>query len=247
MFHKVATVKMKPKLSTLIIFSVTLQLSVLVHYSLQNSDHLMMDSPSEHLFPQNNRCERITIPLCLDLEYNKTVMPNSIGHSKQEEAALEVHQFIPLVKVDCSPDLKFFLCSLYAPPCTILEEPIRPCRSLCESARRCESLMNSFSFQWPENLECSKFPEYGGEQICIGRNTSTPNTAVNPTFKPRTQVQNGKGQLRPVQPHRDLGFVCPVQLKIPTGWGYLLTVGQKVGTCGSSLMTWFINKNFFIQ
>uniref|UniRef100_A0A336KKJ8 CSON012256 protein n=1 Tax=Culicoides sonorensis TaxID=179676 RepID=A0A336KKJ8_CULSO len=185
----------------------------------------------EHLFPHNDRCERITIPLCLDIEYNMTVMPNSIGHSKQDEAALEVHQFIPLVKVDCSPDLKFFLCSLYAPPCTILEEPIRPCRSLCESARQCESLMNSFSFQWPENLECSKFPEYGGDTICIGRNntsggTSSPTgSGLVVTPKPTGQT---KGRLRPVPPHRDLGFVCPVQLKIPSGLGYLLTVGDKV-------------------
>lgn len=213
----------------MISLSVIFQLCVLVHLSVGNADHYISDSSNESFFPHNNRCERITIPLCLDIEYNMTVMPNSIGHSKQEEAALEVHQFIPLVKVDCSPDLKFFLCSLYAPPCTILEEPIRPCRSLCESARRCEELMNSFSFQWPENLECTKFPEYGGDQICIGRNASTSSTSASPTFKPRTSVQGGgKGQLRPVQPHRDLGFVCPVQLKIPTGWGYLLTVGQKV-------------------
>lgn len=187
------------------------------------------DISNEHQFPHNERCERITIPLCLDVEYNMTVMPNSIGHSKQDEAALEVHQFIPLVKVDCSPDLKFFLCSLYAPPCTILEEPIRPCRSLCESARRCESLMNSFSFQWPENLECNKFPEYGSDQICIGRNisTSTSSTGGGP-ITPKPTGQTRKGQLKPVTPHRDLGFICPVQLKIPSGLGYMLTVGDKV-------------------
>lgn len=190
------------------------------------------NSDEQHLFPHNDRCERITIPLCLDIEYNMTVMPNSIGHSKQEEAALEVHQFIPLVKVDCSPDLKFFLCSLYAPPCTILEEPIRPCRSLCESARQCETLMNSFSFQWPENLECTKFPEYGGDTICIGRNSTSSGTS-SPTgtglvVTPKPTGQTSKGRLRPVTPHRDLGFVCPVQLKIPSGLGYLLTVGEKV-------------------
>lgn len=73
-------------------------------------------------------------------------------------AALEVHQFIPLIKINCSPDLKLFLCSLYAPLCTILDFPIPPCRSLCESARNCEKVMQTFDFMWPENLECSKFP-----------------------------------------------------------------------------------------
>lgn len=197
---------------------------------IQTTADFHFDS-TEHFIPPNNRCERITIPLCLDLEYNMTVMPNSLGHSKQEDAALEVHQYIPLVKIDCSPDLKFFLCSVFAPPCTILEEPIKPCRGLCESARRCEGLMNSFNVQWPDNLECSQFPEFGPESICIERNASQ--NAVQPTagYKPRT-ADHTRGSLKPVTPHRDLGFVCPVQLKIPSGWGYLLTVGQKVSdTC----------------
>ena len=55
-------------------------------------------------------------------------MPNLLGHAKQEEAGMEVHQFFPLVKVQCSKHLQFFLCSVYAPVCTILEEAIPPCR-----------------------------------------------------------------------------------------------------------------------
>jgi frizzled 1/7 len=42
-------------------------------------------------------------------------MPNLLGHTQQGEAALEAHQFIPLVKISCSKDLQFFLCSVYAP------------------------------------------------------------------------------------------------------------------------------------
>ena len=62
------------------------------------------------------------------LQYNQTIMPNLLGHAKQEEAGMEVHQFFPLVKVQCSKHLQFFLCSVYAPVCTILEEAIPPCR-----------------------------------------------------------------------------------------------------------------------
>uniref|UniRef100_A0A182JJ15 Uncharacterized protein n=1 Tax=Anopheles atroparvus TaxID=41427 RepID=A0A182JJ15_ANOAO len=65
------------------------------------------------------RCEPITIPFCTGIQYNQTIMPNLVGHTKQEEASLEVHQFVPLVNINCSPDLKFFLCLLYAPACTI--------------------------------------------------------------------------------------------------------------------------------
>jgi len=39
------------------------------------------------------RCERITIPLCLDMKYNMTRMPNLVGHSTQAEAAMQVCHF----------------------------------------------------------------------------------------------------------------------------------------------------------
>ena len=49
--------------------------------------------------------------------------------SFQEEAGLEVHQFWPLVEIQCSPDLKFFLCSMYAPICmTNYHKPLPACR-----------------------------------------------------------------------------------------------------------------------
>jgi len=58
-------------------------------YSL--SDHNDMYS--------HGRCEPITIPLCKDIMYNMTIMPNLLNHRKQDDAGLEVHQFYPLVKV----------------------------------------------------------------------------------------------------------------------------------------------------
>lgn len=47
----------------------------------------------------HGRCELITIPLCKDIQYNETIMPNLLNHQKQDDAGLEVHQFYPLVKV----------------------------------------------------------------------------------------------------------------------------------------------------
>jgi len=130
-------------------------------------------SDRESLIPHHGRCEPITIPLCKEIRYNETIMPNLLNHPKQEDAGLEVHQFFPLVKVQCSPDLQFFLCSMYAPVCTILEKPIPPCKSLCQSARDgCEGLMNKFGFRWPESLDCDKFPEIGGEELCVADNTN---------------------------------------------------------------------------
>jgi frizzled protein 1/7 len=128
--------------------------------------------------PHHGRCEQITIPFCMEIQYNQTIMPNLLNHQKQEDAGLEVHQFFPLVKVKCSPDLQFFLCSVYAPVCTVLDYAIPPCRSLCLSARTgCESLMNKFGFHWPEGLDCAKFPESQDGQICVGEN-KTASTGV---------------------------------------------------------------------
>lgn len=120
----------------------------------------------QSLVSNTGRCEALVIPLCSDLQQNMTLFPNILNHRTQEEAALEVHQFFPLVKVGCSPYLAQFLCSVYAPPC---EEPRQPCRELCNQAREgCEALMQRFGFTWPGILACNKFPTRHNGTNCIG-------------------------------------------------------------------------------
>ncbi len=108
-------------------------------------------------------CEQITIPMCMDMKYNMTRMPNLVGHTHQKDAALGVHEFIPLVQVGCSPLLKFFLCSLYAPMCTRQVDEtlvIPPCKSMClEVKSKCEPILVSFNFRWPDILDCDNLPE----------------------------------------------------------------------------------------
>ncbi|XP_068165916.1 frizzled-7-A-like [Antennarius striatus] len=160
---------------------------------------------------ENKLCQPISIPLCTDIAYNQTILPNLLGHSSQEEAGLEVHQFYPLVAVQCSVDLKFFLCSLYAPVCTVLEQAIPPCRSLCERARQgCEPLMNRFGFQWPDRLHCEYFPVHGAGDICVGQNTTEVD---NPT-------SNSVFSLSEPVSQTDLPFSCPRQLQVPTYLNY---------------------------
>uniref|UniRef100_A0A8D2JDU9 Frizzled class receptor 7 n=1 Tax=Varanus komodoensis TaxID=61221 RepID=A0A8D2JDU9_VARKO len=155
--------------------------------------------------PDHGFCQPISIPLCTDIAYNQTILPNLLGHTNQEDAGLEVHQFYPLVKVQCSPELRFFLCSMYAPVCTVLEQAIPPCRSLCERARQgCEALMNKFGFQWPERLRCENFPVHGAGEICVGQNTSDTSGGGGGTGRP------GGGY----------AFSCPRQLKVPPYLGY---------------------------
>uniref|UniRef100_A0A1B6C5G0 Frizzled-2 n=1 Tax=Clastoptera arizonana TaxID=38151 RepID=A0A1B6C5G0_9HEMI len=122
---------------------------------------------------QNARCEEITIPICRGIGYNLTSMPNELNHDTQEEAGLEVHQFWPLVEINCSRDLKFFLCSMYAPIC--IEDYMKPlpaCRSVCERARDgCSPLMLQYGFQWPERMTCEKLPVLGDpDNLCMEQN-----------------------------------------------------------------------------
>ena len=205
--------------------------------SLEQND-VMSSSDISSSLPSHGKCEPITISICKNIPYNMTIMPNLFGHTRQEEAGYEVFQFAPLVKVGCSPDLQFFLCLLYVPVCTILEHPIPPCRSLCESARVCEAVMKTFRIDWPENLECSKFPEDNTGTLCVAQNNSdsepsptnsfhTPKAIDDDSKRRNTGIRHNPGS-GSVVPHRNFRFVCPLQLKTPGGLGYSLKIGGEV-------------------
>ncbi|KAL8183666.1 UNVERIFIED_CONTAM: Frizzled-7 [Gekko kuhli] len=168
--------------------------------------------------PDHGFCQPISIPLCTDIAYNQTILPNLLGHTNQEDAGLEVHQFYPLVKVQCSPELRFFLCSMYAPVCTVLEQAIPPCRSLCERARQgCEALMNKFGFQWPERLRCENFPVHGAGEICVGQNTSDASAGPGAPAAPTPPAPHPPAPPPPPAGH---AFACPRPLKVPPYLGY---------------------------
>ena len=176
----------------------------------------------------HGRCEAITIPLCQDVPYNMTIMPNLLNHQRQEDAGLEVHQFYPLVKVQCSEDLQYFLCSMYAPVCTLLESALPPCKSLCLSARNgCESLMNKFGFSWPDSLSCEQFPEGG---LCFDRNRTKTPVTVSSTKAPNVT--------KPSTPSitKDIPFTCPLQLTVKPEWKYEF-MGAK--NCGAPCNMYF--------
>ncbi|KAK0130828.1 Frizzled-10-A [Merluccius polli] len=106
------------------------------------------------------RCQHISIPLCKDIGYNMTRMPNLMGHEDQKEAAIKIQEFAPLIEFGCHGHLKFFLCSLYAPMCTEqVSTPIPACRVMCEQVKlRCSPILEQFNYPWPESLDCSRLP-----------------------------------------------------------------------------------------
>ncbi|XP_067014772.2 frizzled-2 [Anabrus simplex] len=152
----------------------------------------------------SSRCEEIRIAMCRGIGYNMTSMPNELNHDTQEEAGLEVHQFYPLVEIRCSPDLKFFLCSMYMPICIeSYQKPLPACRSVCERARSgCEPIMQQYGFQWPERMACERLPRYGDpERLCMdeGNRTSETNTP-RPSRKPSSECRPGKKGCRTPPP-----------------------------------------------
>lgn len=105
--------------------------------------------------------------LCRGIGYSEMRLPNLLGHDSMREALQQAASWVPLLAKQCHRDTKKFLCSLFAPVCLgELEEPIFPCRSLCEAVRGgCTPVMATFGFPWPEMLDCSRFPQ--GNELCI--------------------------------------------------------------------------------
>lgn len=151
----------------------------------------------------NGRCEDITIPMCRGIGYNLTAMPNELNHDTQDEAGLEVHQFWPLVEIKCSPDLKFFLCSMYTPICLPeYSKPLPACRSVCERARAgCAPLMQQYGFSWPERMACERLPNQGDpENLCMEQDNHTSSGGSGGSGGPASMAPLPPGPPRPPRP-----------------------------------------------
>ena len=134
------------------------------------------------------QCQEISVPLCRKIGYNVTLMPNQFHHDTQDEAGLVVHQFWPLVEINCSDDLHIFLCATYVPICLQTHQRTIPvCRSVCERARAgCEPVMTTHNFSWPPQLNCDRLPEYRDpENLCMdNKNGEAPPPARRPRPPP---------------------------------------------------------------
>jgi hypothetical protein len=129
-------------------------------------------NPYSDLLLDNGKCEPLNpevLPLCKDIAYNETRFPNFMKQKSQQEAASETSIYLPLVRINCSPVLKLFLCSLYAPPCIKnYSSTLKPCREMCEKAKSgCEDFMKRFSYSWPDYIDCWRFPSFNGAEACI--------------------------------------------------------------------------------
>ncbi|XP_023833691.1 frizzled-8-like [Salvelinus namaycush] len=165
------------------------------------------------------QCQEISVPLCKGIGYNYTYMPNQFNHDTQDEAGLEVHQFWPLVEIKCSPDLKFFLCSMYTPICLEdYKKPLPPCRSVCERAKAgCAPLMRQYGFPWPDRMRCDVLPVQGNQDtLCMDYNRSETTTVspvvAKPTNRPVKPInprkKNGHGRSNVPSKHKPPSSPC---------------------------------------
>ncbi|XP_066913760.1 secreted frizzled-related protein 4-like [Clytia hemisphaerica] len=134
-------------------------------------------------YEANRKCEPNRAALCKNL-YNSTRFPNFVKHRSQVDAIIELNQYKQLIDIECAPHLRLFLCSVLMPMCTMLEENILPCRSLCEESKAgCETvLLNFVGLPWPDRLKCDQFPVSGSGQVCVENKNAQPNkkTWVDP-------------------------------------------------------------------
>ncbi|XP_060947687.1 frizzled-3a isoform X3 [Limanda limanda] len=149
-------------------------------------------------------CEPITLRMCQGLSYNSTFMPNVLNHYDQQTAALAMEPFHPMVNLQCSPELRMFLCALYAPVCTEYGRKTLPCRRICLQAKSdCYKLMDMFGVSWPEEMDCNRFPDCDG-----------------PYPRPADLLSSSDTTETPISVERDYGFWCPRELKMDPELGY---------------------------
>ncbi|XP_037292929.1 frizzled-10 [Manduca sexta] len=116
---------------------------------------------------EGGKCERIRLPLCQDLGYNWTAMPNLMGHKDQKEAEEAMVSFTSILSSGCSIHARFLLCSAFAPLCSEeVSGSVSACRALCETvADDCKEHIKQLA---PTvMLDCSAFPLRADRKLCM--------------------------------------------------------------------------------
>ena len=134
----------------------------------ENLAPIYLPGHKSHTYEEDARCELIEIEKCKNLGYNFTKMPNALGQERQVAAKMDLNTYQPLIQTNCSQQLVFFLCAVYVPMCNerVPKESILPCQSMCRAVeKRCKKTLNSFGFDWPMALTCTRFPVKNGNGV----------------------------------------------------------------------------------
>lgn len=141
---------------------------ILPHSTPQELDVLKVESP------RTTSCQPLdvdTVPYCANVGYDMVSLPNSRGHTTQQEVFAELQDFLPLILTGCSGAMVHFLCSVYMPPCfDDGNEVAKPCKELCEEVHDdcAAELVDKDEENWPQ-LQCSQFPSLDEDSNCYGQ------------------------------------------------------------------------------
>ncbi|CAF1581291.1 unnamed protein product, partial [Didymodactylos carnosus] len=139
------------------------------------------------------------------MPWNMTTYPNLLGHSKQDDADSDMAVYLPLLNINCSKVLRYFLCSVYTPICSVIVGAVKPCRNLCEEARiGCERVMMQFGFNWPPLLRCDQYPN---DQPCF--EAPKDGQIIN-----KKSIQQSKQQFQRGSKDDLEDFLCPYQFRV---------------------------------
>ena len=124
--------------------------------------------------PQQLRCQPLdadAVPYCANVGYDMVALPNSRGHSTQQEAFEELQNFWPLISTGCSGAVVHFLCSVYLPPCLEdSEEVVKPCRELCDEFQSsCGAELADVDVQNLTQLQCGQYVSRDEDSKCYGQ------------------------------------------------------------------------------
>lgn len=197
--------------------------------------------PGEDTSDDHPRCQPLDIPFCKEMSYNKTMLPNPLGYQSKDEINLEINLFTPIAQINCSPHLKLFVCTFYAPVCVedgYESKPLRllPCRSLCESVKqRClEGFISISGRPWPYVLDCTNFPEKNEKDKihCVGAESDSASSQAS-----SNSDRSSKQELsNPV-----IQFSCPKNFEVPH---YTLHLnGKSYNNCALPCDNVFLDKN----
>ncbi|XP_075980420.1 frizzled-10-like [Anticarsia gemmatalis] len=116
---------------------------------------------------EGGKCEKIKLPLCQDLGYNWTAMPNLMGHKDQKEAEEAMVSFAGILSSGCSVHARFLLCSAFAPLCSEeVSGSVSACRALCETV--VDDCKEQLKQMLPTVvLDCSAFPVRADRRLCM--------------------------------------------------------------------------------
>ena len=160
------------------------------------------------------KCEPVTLDVCSDVEYNETIVmglnfPNPITKkTSQLDSKSDLDLFKPLLQASpvCSPKLRLFLCSIYAPFCSQkAKTPIIACQPLCNTVKRqCSAAMEAQGLPWPAALDCDQLPARNdARRMCIGGDVTGGGSRNQ--YKPpskRTKKPKRRRKTRPKDPKK---------------------------------------------